>query len=356
MPPTTRRQLLRWGAIGVALVIVAVAVVIGIRWWRDENRTDLERAMSMAPQDGEQLSWTDWAGVRDELDLDLGDDPSGDDITEMLDRGFEADLTQTTALGDSAVQMQAVYGFSPATLDWEMFSQSEQGAVVMMHLPESADIDAIRDTLAEAGYAEPESDTGVWVGGVELLAQIGGVTPELNHVVVDEDRRLILSSDEPGYLEDAAADARDEDGPASMDDVVAASGEPLAAAIYTGDHACAKLAMSQADPIDQDQADELIQDAGEVNPITGFAIGVRRSGDVRVAMSFETDDQARTNADTRAKLASGPAPGEGGEFTELFELGDVTADGDLVTMELEPVEGRYVFSALKDGPVLFATC
>ena len=354
--PTTRKGLLTWGAVVVALVVVAAGVVVGIGWWRDAHRTDLERAVAMAPSDGEQLSWTDWSGVRDELDLDLGSDPGEIDIAELLDRGFEEDLTQTTALGDSSVVMQDVYGFSPATVDWELFSQSEQGAVVMVHLPESADFDTITDKLESAGYAEPDSETGTWEGGVELLAAIGGVTPELAHLVVDEDRRLILGSDDKGYLESAAADARDEHGPAGLDDVVAAVEEPLSAAVYTGDHACAKLAMSQADPIDQEQATELVQGAGDINPVTAFAIGVRPGGDVRVAMSFESDDQARDNADSRARLADGPAPGKGGDFADLFALGDVTADGEVVTMELDPVEGSYAFSTLKDGPVLFATC
>jgi hypothetical protein len=355
MPPT-RKSLLKWGAVVVALVVVAAGVVFGIRWWQDAHRTDLERAVAMAPREGQQLSWTDWSGVRDELDLDLGSDPGETEVTELLDRGFEADLTQTTALGDSAVVMQDVYGFSPATVDWELFSQSEKGAVVMVHLPESADFDEITDNLVDAGYAEPDSDTGTWVGGVELLAEINGVTPELSHLVVDEDRRLILGSDEPAYLESAAADARDEHGPSGLDDVVAAADEPLAAAVYTGDHTCAKLAMSQAGPIDQEQAADLLQSAGEVNPVTGFAVGLQPGGDVRVTMSFESDDQARENADSRARLADGPAPGKGGDFADLFELGDVTADGEVVTMELDPVEGSYAFSALKDGPVLFATC
>jgi hypothetical protein len=354
--PSSRGRLVRWGAVVVALAIIATAVVVGIRWWRDSNTTDLERALSMAPHDGTQLSWTDWAGVRSELDLDLGDDPSDEDVAELLDLGFEADLTQSTALGDSAQQIQDIFGFSPATIDWELFSQSAQGAVVMMHLAESMDIGAITDAIADAGFAEPEEDTGVWVGGDELLAQLGGITPELGHLVVDEDRRLILGSDDQKYLEEAAADARSEDGPSGLEDVVEASGEPLAASIYTGDHACAKLAMSQADPIDQDQATELIRQAGELNPLTGFAISVRPGGDVRVVMSFESDEQAKTNADTRAALASGPAPGEGGDFSDLFELGKVRADGKLVTMELEPVANGYTFSALKDGPVLFATC
>ena len=174
--------------------------------------------------------------------------------------------------------------------------------------------------------------------------------------MVDEERRLILSSDDPDYLEDADADAREENGPGGLDDVVAATADPLVAAVYTGDHACAKLAMSRAAPVDQDQAAALVAEAGDVNPLTGFAVAVRPGGDVRVAMSFESDDQARTNADTRAELASGPAPGKGGDFADLFDLGEVSADGRTVTMELDPVEGGYVFSSLKDGPVLFATC
>lgn len=356
MPSHRRPRLLRWGVLALAVVLIAGAAVVAFRWWRDEQRSDLEKAVAMAPRDGEQLSWTDWSGVRDELGLDLGDDPDDDEIADLLDRGFEADLTQTTALGDSAAEMQESLGFSPATIDWELFSQSQEGAVVMSHLPESTDLDEIKDTLVSTGYVEPDDDTGVWVGGNDLLAQLGGITPELTFLVVDEDRRMILSSDEEAYLAAVAEDLGDEDGPDGLGDVVAALDDPLAAAVYTGDHACAKLAMSQADEVDQDQANALIQRAGEVNPMTGFAIGLRPGGDVRVAMEFESDAQARTNADTRAELASGPAPGEGGDYSDLFDLGTVEADGRVVTMELEPVPETYVFSALKDGPVLFATC
>ena len=79
-------------------------------------------------------------------------------------------------------------------------------------------------------------------------------------------------------------------------------------------------------------------------------------GGLRVAMAFESEAQARTNADTRAVLASGPAPGQGGDFSDRFTLGPVTADGLVVTMELEPVAGNYVLSDLANGPLLFATC
>ena len=44
-------------------------------------------------------------------------------------------------------------------------------------------------------------------------------------------------------------------------------------------------------------------------------------------MAFETDDHARTNADTRNTLDRGPAPGQGGDFGDRFAVKSVTADG-----------------------------
>jgi hypothetical protein len=78
--------------------------------------------------------------------------------------------------------------------------------------------------------------------------------------------------------------------------------------------------------------------------------------DVRVVLGFENDEQARVNADTRSVLARGPAPGQGGDFSDRFTVDRVTAEGSLVTLNLDPVEGQYVLSDLSSGPVLFATC
>jgi hypothetical protein len=73
-------------------------------------------------------------------------------------------------------------------------------------------------------------------------------------------------------------------------------------------------------------------------------------------MAFDEEDQAQADARTRSRLASGPAPGQGGDFRERFTLGRVAADGRVLTMELERVEGAFVLSDLNNGPVLFATC
>ncbi|MCD4526900.1 hypothetical protein [Nocardioides sp. cx-173] len=339
------------------LALVVATAVVGVRWWRDVHRSDLDRAMSLAPDDGDRFSWTDWAGVRDELGVDLSADSPQGEVVDFMAAGYDADLTSTSALPESAQQLHVHYGFSPATADWELFSQSEEGAVVMLHLPDSTDWDLIADRLRRLGYAEPDEADGVWAGGSEAIGRLGGVTPEVSFVTLLEDESLVLTSDTEGYLgsavEVALGDAPSVEG---FEEVVEASGEALSAALYTGAQACGALAMSQADADDQAEADRLLAQAGAVDPFTAYALSVQPGLDLRLALAFESDEQARANAESRAALAAGPSPGQGGDFSDRFELGPVEADGPLLTLDLDPVDGASVLSDLSTGPVLFATC
>ena len=342
--------------IGTAAVVVVALVVGGLHWWRDHDRTALQRATSMAPPDAARLSWTDWAGVRRQLGAHLSADSSAAQVQRFLDKAFDRDLSSTSALVQSAGSLQAQFGFSPATAQWELFSQSRQGAVVIIQMPDSTDFDGLESRLADLGYTRPSDSKGVWLGGETLLPTISpDLTPELQYVAFDADRHLVLTSDNADYLKSAVAGS-DGGGPKALDAVVDASGEPLSASVYNGDYTCSALAMSQADTSEQQQAAELVRAAGKVNPIDAFAMSAQPNGHVRVAMGFENDDQARTNANSRAKLASGAAPGQGGDFSDRFRLGPVEAHGSLVTMDLKPVQGAYVLSDLSSGPLLFATC
>jgi hypothetical protein len=332
----------------VGLALVAAAVVVAVRWWHDRDRTAFEQATSYAPPDAERLSWTDWAAVRKQVGSDL-------------DAAYDADLSSASALVQSAPVLQSKFGFSPANADWELFSQSAAGAVVIVKLPDGDAVDAVADHLDDVGFTRPDSDTGVWTGGDTLLPEIGdNLTPELQYVAVDADDGLVLTSDRADYLQQVVDglgdDGSDDDLPGPMRSVVEGSGEPLSAAVYDGDNVCSKLAMSQADADDQAAGDLLIEKAGPVDPMTAYALSVQPGGDVRAVMAFADDDQARRNADSRAALATGPAPGQGGDFGDRFSLESATAEGDLVTLDLAPVTGSYVFSDLSSGPVLFATC
>ena len=355
------RRLTRLAGAALVLVLVAVAAVVGVRWWQDGHRSELEHAVGLAPASSLRYSWTDWSAVRAELGSSVDADSSARALDDFLSEGYDADLVSGSAMGESATVLQRDYGLSPADVDWELLAQSESGSVLFLGLPEDLDVDDLADTFEGLGYSRPDDADGVWNGGEELVAQLAAaaassLSPQFQHLAINADERVVLASDNAAYLRDAAAELESRVDDEGLRDAVRAVGDPLSAAVYTGDFACRSLAMAQADESDQTTADELIARAGDVDPLAGFAMGVEDDGDVRVALSFETDEQARTNADSRAALAAGPAPGQGGDFTDRFTLGPVTADGRVVTLELDPRDGDPVLSDLSTGPVLFATC
>ena len=354
-----RRLVIGVFGLGVVAAAVAVALVVlpGVRPF-GLGSTEFAAAVARTPAGTERVSWTDWAGVRRALGSDVGAESSADELKAFLDDAYDADLSSRSALLQSAPRLQELFGFSPASVEWELFSQSRGGAVITLRLPGETEFDAIADRLEDLGFPRPASDTGVWAGGPDLLSDISPeLTPELAYLVLDADDHLVFASDQQSFLDSAARTATEGgervDG---LDAVVDAAGEPLSAAVYAGDYACGALAMGQADADDQAQAAELVAVAGTVDPYLAFAMAVQPEGDVRVAMEFASDDQARANADSRAVLATGPAPGQGGDFADRFALRSASADGSVVLLDLDPVEGEYVLGDLSSGPVLFATC
>jgi hypothetical protein len=347
-----------------AVTVVAVVALLllvagaGYRWYLASQQTEFTRAVATAPAGAERLSWTDWAAVRRELGVSLSASSSPAELTDFLDRGYDADLISTSALVESAPVLQERFGFSPASAEWELFSQSVDGAVITLRLPDDTDFDDLGDRLEALGYRRPSEPAGVWAAGPDGLSAISSeLTPELGYVALDADDHLVLASDQRGYLETAVrATSADGDRVEGLSEVAEATGEPLSAAVYTGDYACGALAMAQADAGDQAEAAQLVATAGTVDPYSAFAMSAQPDGHVRVVLAFTDDDQARTNADSRSVLATGPAVGQGGDFADRFSLASAEADGALVTLDLQPVEGQYVLSDLSTGPVLFATC
>lgn len=340
-----------------ALAAVLVLLVGGLVGWRLLNpATPLARAMSLVPADTARLSWTDWAGVRHELGTDVGPGSSGEEVDDFMAAAFDADLSPMSALGTSAGVMEAELGFSPASVSWELFAQSTGGAVEVLGVEDDVDLDAVADRLADLGWAEPEDANGVWVGGPDVLSGVGSMlTPELQHVALLADEGLVLTSDQAPYLEQVL-DGIDDDGPGELIELAGALDEPLSAAVYDGAYACEHLAMAQADDDAQAEADQLVNAAGSVHPLTGYALGRLPGGDVRAVLQVEDEDDAAADAETRARLAAGPAPGQGGDFTDRFAVEAAGSEGREVVLDLRPVEGAYVLSELTSGPVLFATC
>ena len=340
-------------ALAVA-VVLALAAAGFVAWRALAPATPLARAMELAPADATRFSWTDWEGVRRELGADVAAGSSAEEVDAFLSDAFAADLSSMSALGTSAGVMHEQLGFSPATVSWELLAQSGSGAVEVLGVDEGVDLDAVADRLADLGWTEPEEADGVWVGGPDVLAATGPMlTPELQHIALLADEGLVVTSDQAPYLEEVL---EGDGGPEDLAELAGSLEEPLAAAVYDGAYACEHLAMSQADDDAQAEADQLVEAAGEVHPLTGFAMGVLPGGDVRAVMQVEDADDARGDAEARARLAAGPAPGQGGEFTDRFDVERAGSEGREVVLDLRPAEGAYVLSDLTSGPVLFATC
>lgn len=342
----------------VALVAVAAVVVAGLVAWRLLTPdTALGRAFSIAPAATSRVSWTDWEGVRRELGADVDADSSAEEVDAFLADAFAEDLSAMSALGTSAGVMQTELGFSPATISWELLAQSPDGAVEMLGVDDEVSFDEVADRLAELGWTEPEDDDGVWVGGPDVLSGAGPLTPELQHFALLADRHVILASDQAPYLEQVLKVVHgDADAADDLADLASGLEEPVAAAVYDGAYACERLAMSQADDDAQAEADQLVEAAGGVHPLTGFAMGLLAGGDLRAVMQVEDADDAPDDADARAQLAAGPAPGQGGDFSDRFTVTDAGSQGREITLDLRPQDGEYVLSDLTSGPVLFATC
>ncbi len=342
----------------VALVAVVVVVGAGLAWRLLTPDTALARALSMVPAGTSRVSWTDWEGVRRELGVEVDAGSSPEAVDAFMSDAFSEDLSAMSALVSSAGVMQSELGFSPATLAHELFAQSPDGAVEVLEVTDDVVFGEVADRLTALGWTAPDKADGVWLGGPDVLAGVGSrLTPELQHVVLLAERQVILASDQAAYLEqvkdvvDGDADAAD-----ALAALSAGLGEPLAAAVYDGAYACERLAMSQADDDARTVADQLVQAAGGVHPLTGFAMGLLTGGDLRVVMEVEDGDDAPGDAEARAQLAAGPAPGQGGDFSDRFTVADASSQGRAITLDLQPEDGEYVLSDLTSGPVLFATC
>ncbi|WP_139977407.1 hypothetical protein [Nocardioides litoris] len=349
----TRRRAWMAGLTVLVLLGVAVAVVL-VRSRGDDPR--LVAALRSAPDDSARLLWTDWSGVRAEVGADLDVASSPQQVESMLDDAFDADLTSTSALVESAALMQQRLGFSPATLDWEVYAQSESAASLTMRLAEGVTTDDVAEALRAVEFVAPDEPDGVWTRNVDTSPVAADLTPELGNIVLDDETGTVLASDTADGVRRALEALRADEPGDVPGDVLASLGPALSAAAYTGADACGALAMTSADADAQAEADRLVAAAGPVDPVTGFAIGALSDGTVRVALGFDDDDEARANADSRAALASGPAPGQGGEFADRFTLRRASAEGEVVTLALDPVDDATVLSDLSTGPVLFATC
>ncbi|WP_162602578.1 hypothetical protein [Nocardioides daejeonensis] len=347
----SRRVLIVGGL--VLLLLLGVGAIV---WWKWPRETELERAVAMLPKDTQRVIWTDWAGVREELGAGdvAGDAAAAEEfLTEVTDRELAS-----SSLASSSLLLADGLGFSPLAAEWEVLGQSPSGQAVVVKTEQ--DLDRVVGKITELGYTRPAKDAlagGVWSGGPDAIARVTGLTTyELQALAFFEEDGLIVGSDSPQELQRVVKVIQEGTGGIAADDLLDATGEPLAATVLLGDRACAELSMSKADDDAQVTARSLVKQAGGVSPLTGYVVALGADRALRVVFDFESETQAKANARSRGALAKAEDPAQYVAYPEVFRLDDAKADGTIVTLTGTVQPEAFPMSALAAGPVLLASC
>lgn len=336
----------------IALVaVLVVAVVVTLLVVRGGGGP-LERAVGTLPAESDRIVFTDWKQARGLVEAPLRADPT--DLQTFLDEAYDEDLSRLSAFEDHAVVLSEIYGIVLPEAEWEVFAQSETGAVAVLSLPE-ADLEALGDRLTDLGYAR---DGDLFTASVDDLARVSAsLTPLELNLLIPDGEGLVVFSDLPDYAR-LTADVIAGDEESVADGVAPLVGrlesEPRAAILWAGDFACQALGLAASAPEDRTAAEQLVDEVGGLDPVSGVLLAA--SGDaVTAVLAFADDDQAQNNLQPRTDLAAGDAPGLGGTFGERFSIGSAERAGSEVVLELEPVQDRF-FSTLAAGPLVFAGC
>ena len=136
---------------------------LGYSWWSRSDRSEFARAVAARAGRHRALSWTDWAGVRREL----GSDVDARSTAESSARSSTTATTPTSPRGPrccSRAGAATAFGFSPASVEWELFSQSADGAVVTLRPADDTDFGDVAGRLEDLSYPRPQP-TGVGRAG-----------------------------------------------------------------------------------------------------------------------------------------------------------------------------------------------
>lgn len=339
----------------VVILLAAAAVVAYVVWPRG---SELERAAGRLPEQTLRVAWTDWAGIRAELDAGDLDDPAVAD--EFLLEAGDADLSSTSAIAGDGTVLAEQLGFSPQTSDWELLGQSREGMVLMLDVGDETDLGDVADKLESFGYQRPSDDAmdgAVWQGGPDVVTNVPGFgNPVLQHVAFFEDDDLLVASDNLSYLESAVPVARgDEDG-LDLEGLAADVDDPLSSIGFIDDYACEALSMSAADEEAQAEADAALEDVGGVAPLSGYLVALGPGGELTVVLGFADEAQAERNEDPRTALAQLEDPGQMVSYPDVFEVEDSRVEDNRVVIDAHAVEDAFPLSNLTQGPVLLASC
>lgn len=300
-----------WRHSAVACVLLAGVLAAG--WAASGTEAPqgsaVERAWSVMPAQTHTATFIDWPRVR----AALGDaDDTGP--VEWRRVASARDLIQQSVLAGSEESIEEAFGWIPRDLAFEAYGQSDDGAVVVMGLSESAAYGVTWERLAasfrETGF---RFDDGVWSAGVdEFDASAPGVPGQLRNVAHLRELNVAVAADRPEYVREvldvASGDEAGFGGLTAVRPVLDPLRDTTAATVRTAAVACEALSLEVLTSEERARVDRAaplpLETYGAV------ALGTRDSGDdqiITAAFSFADEAQATRQLRARGDLFTGDA-------------------------------------------------
>lgn len=340
----------------VSILVIALAVAGG--WWsgalRPDTRPALTSALDVLPASTSIVGFTDWAQIRETLELGTVDTAGERD--ELTDESAIRDLSTRSVIGEAGA-MHEVLGWSAAEIDWEAYGQDREGAAAVVRLDGSVSYDAIRSRLREAGYSR---DGQVWssterTGLPDITAHVG-LVPRQRLVVMSDAKARV-----PLVLDVAAGRARSLARNHAAADTARVLADTESVLMQGGTLGCETTAVGGGADKEQ-QARAAVQRAGGLESYRFSGRGLVDHGGLGFsaqrlvfAMTFESSAVASEQARVRERLAGGPFIGRFGQLEETLRLQTSANDGPTVQMTFAHDPETDVFMTGL-GPLLFATC
>ncbi|MFD1859351.1 hypothetical protein EHW97_01855 [Aeromicrobium camelliae] len=206
------------------------------------ERGPVAAALSAAPGDAHEASFTDWSNVAE------------GDLAAAVREGLREDALTRSSIAPQALVWEQAFGFSPQALDWELTARSEAGAVLAVGWSDELTVAQVEDGLEQAGY---ERDGDRWELAAEsaLPAALSGA---MAVVELDAGRRTLVAADSVRtFTDDSLLDRR---GVAEV--ARALGGTPRSALFQDGPATCASGGVSGRGTQIEEQGAEAARRAG----------------------------------------------------------------------------------------------
>lgn len=322
-----------------------------------DARSSLTSALDSLPADTLVAGFTDWAAIRDALDL--GDAATPAARAALNDDASLRDLSTRSVIGRSIEEMHQSFGWSAADLDWEVYGQAGDGAALVAHFDDPISLSDVRGALRTLGYTQ---DGRVW-NATASTPITGELSATLASLAIVPGTRLVVAAGRETYVRTVLR-VVDRDDPSlltvrSAADAARALTGSDSALLQSGPVACDATSLKDLSSDVQAQADAAVVRAGALAEVDFAGRGItdtsKDTQEVRFTLGFDSPSQAAAQLTARRALASGPFIGGNGRIEDSLQLADARVEGSTATLRFDhdPASSAYMTGA---GPLLFASC